>query len=88
MNILRVVKCEGHGLLFSIFNINLLFTFDNLNGTIIQLHINLITHACDFLIYVLILALTVIQLNINFSVHPRAFLIHVLIQTYTHLVYY
>jgi hypothetical protein len=33
MNILRVVKSKCHGLLLSIFNTILLFTFDNLNGT-------------------------------------------------------
>jgi hypothetical protein len=73
MIILRVVKSKDRGLLLSIFNTNLLFTFDNLNGTIIQLHISFITHACDFLIYVLILALAVVQLHINFNIHPRAF---------------
>jgi hypothetical protein len=90
MNILRVVKSKDHGLLLYIFNTNLLFTSDNLNGTltIIQLHINFITHACDFPIYDLILALTLIPLHINFNIHPCAFLIHVFIQTYIHFVYY
>jgi hypothetical protein len=57
-NILGLVKSKDFVLSLSIFNTNLLFTFDNLMAlTIFQLHINFITHACAFIIYVLILAL-------------------------------
>jgi len=63
-----------------IFQYEFIVSFNNLNSTVvIQLHINFITHACAFLIYVLILALIVIKLHINFIIHACAFLIYVLI---------